>query len=190
MLWAGPGLGQDGWVFACQHAAPNSDETCHPARNFAASTECHKCGAAKPSAEEAQMIEERDKAGKHSEHVDKLFRILSSIYLIACQAKDEVAKVMDGFLRMQAATCFHHVSLMLLSCPRPTCRIIAGAMTRHHGKRLILCQHERCRGAHATAHTSMTEFMVRPWHVQKILAKWTETLEEASRWLCCKPWLH
>ncbi|CAE7523043.1 grpE [Symbiodinium sp. CCMP2456] len=46
--------------------------------NFAASTECDKCGAAKPSAEEAQMIEERDKA------------------------KDEVAKVMDGFLRMQA----------------------------------------------------------------------------------------
>ncbi|CAE7471409.1 grpE [Symbiodinium natans] len=46
--------------------------------NFAASTECEKCGAAKPSPEEAQMVQERD------------------------QAKDDVAKVMDGFLRMQA----------------------------------------------------------------------------------------
>jgi len=46
--------------------------------NFAASTECDKCGALKPSPEEAKRVEERD------------------------QAKDEVAKVMDGFLRMQA----------------------------------------------------------------------------------------
>mmetsp|Transcript_35530 Transcript_35530/g.66186 ORF Transcript_35530/g.66186 Transcript_35530/m.66186 type:complete len:337 (+) Transcript_35530:66-1076(+) len=46
--------------------------------NFAASTECEKCGAAKPSPEESELVEARD------------------------QAKDEVAKVMDGFLRMQA----------------------------------------------------------------------------------------
>lgn len=46
--------------------------------NFAAATECDKCGALKPSPEEAKVVEERD------------------------QAKAEVAKVMDGFLRMQA----------------------------------------------------------------------------------------
>lgn len=46
--------------------------------NFAQATECDKCGALKPSPEEAKLVEERD------------------------EAKDEVAKVMDGFLRMQA----------------------------------------------------------------------------------------
>ena len=31
-------------------------------RNFAAATECDKCGALKPSPEEAKVVEERDQA--------------------------------------------------------------------------------------------------------------------------------
>ena len=35
-------------------------------RNFAAATACEKCGAAKPSAEEAALVEERDQVGDWS----------------------------------------------------------------------------------------------------------------------------